>query len=127
MLVVEGEESAWVLGDEVSDIIPKSGTGWKLSLVGDLKTIITNISLNGIGFWVYQYKDSEDYYIMVSDPKGGAADVTDNRNSEFYYLTDDSNTLDLTYYTYYAYVNNIDDEYTLIVNGEVIPVVDEQN
>jgi hypothetical protein len=126
MLVVEGEESAWVLGDEFSDIIPKSGSRWKFSIAGDLNTIISDISLNGIDFSVDHYMDSDDYYITVTNPNGGVIDVTDNRNSKFFHIEKYNNMLDITYYIYYAYVHDLDDEYTLIVNGEVITVLDEQ-
>ncbi len=109
ILVVEGEESALVIGDDVSDIIPKSGTGWKQSLAWDVKIVVNKRSSNGIVFWVYQYKDTRDYYVAASDPKGGSIDVTDNRDSVFYHEEEPNNTFDVTIYTY-ALASMIDDD-----------------
>lgn len=126
-LVVEGEESAWVIGEDVTDMISKSDTGWKLSVSEGAEMISHGISPKETVFYVDQYEDTDDYYVTVLAPEWGSAGVTDNRNSQFYYLTDDDEILDTTYYTYYAYVHDLDDEYVLIVNGEVIPVLDRQD
>lgn len=130
-LVVEGEESALVIGKEkdtlIYSIIPESNTGWKLGIGLDINTStsISNSSSNIVSIWVDQYKDTEDYYITVFDSDGAALDITDNRNSKFYHLDKSSVRDDETFYTYYAYVHDLDDKYSLIVNGEVIPVLDK--
>ncbi len=128
-LVVEGEESALVIGKEKDaynySIIPTSNTGWKLGLGLDIKTSISNSSSNEVAIWVTQYKDSEEYYITVFDRNGAACDITDNRNSKFYHLDKSSVRDDETFYIYYVYVHNLDDEYALIVNGKTYLVMDE--
>lgn len=127
ILVVEGQESALVIGDAGEknsfDIIPKSGTGWKLSLAWDANIVFHDVPSDNVIFRVYQYKDSNEYYIEVLNVRGTALDVADNRDSEFCQLKQANNTLDITLNTYYAYVHDLDDKYALIVNGEVIPVL----
>lgn len=129
ILVVEGQESALVIGDAGKknsfDIIPKSGTGWKLSLAWDANIVLNDIPSDNVIFRVYQYKDSSEYYIEVLNGMGTALDVADNRDSEFCRLKQANNTLDITLNTYYAYVHNLDDEYTLTVDGKTFSVMDE--
>lgn len=125
-LVVEGEDTALVIGEgrkgDVYGIVPKSDTGWKLPMAFGTKLIIDKITSDEVIFQVCRYKDSEEYYITVFNSNGAAADVTDNRNSKFYHLDKSNIARDETFYSYYAYVHGLDDEYTLIVNGEAIPV-----
>lgn len=122
-LVVNGEKTDFVIGKngdtDVYAIIPKSGNGWKLGMGSDTKKVIQTLS-DGITVCVYQYKNSGDCYITVLDTNGGASEVSDNHNSEFYYLDKTNSTLNKTFYTYYAYINEFDDRYTLIVNGNTI-------
>jgi hypothetical protein len=127
MFVVEGEKSAMVVGTEVFNIMLKTDTGWKLDSYSDVERIYSNQAIDPVCFDVYHYKDSNDYYIIVFAWDGCAIDVTDNRNSGFYHSMKTSDASGETIHSYYAYVHDLDDEYTLIVNGEVIPVLDEQN
>jgi hypothetical protein len=119
MFVVEGEESAMVVGTEVSTIISKTDTGWK---VGPLCGVeYSAFEQNDVHFAVYHYKDTKDYYIQVRESNGHAINIADNINSEFYH---EGEFIDPPGERCYAYVHDLDDEYTLIVNGEVIPVLD---
>jgi hypothetical protein len=127
IFVEEGEESALVAGENECRFLTKSDTGWKLSSIGDTKTVFSGSLLNHMNYNVEQYKDSDDYYITVSDVYGCASNVADNRNSEFYREENTCDVDDGIYYTYYTYVHDLDDDYTLIVNGKEFPVVDEQN
>lgn len=128
-LVVEGISTAFVAGGERDDspstIIPRSDTGWKLALGLDTETIINKFTSDKVIFQVDQYKDSEEYYITVYNANGAAAEVSDSRNSKFYHLDKSSNGDDETFYTYYAYVHDLDDQYTLTVNGKTYSVMDE--
>ncbi len=124
-LIVDGEKTDFVVGAkgdaDVYLIIPKSGDGWKLGMGLNTKRVFQTIS-NGIIIYVYQYKNTNDYYITVLDTNGGAIDITDNHNSEFKYLEKINSTLDKTFYNYYAYINNFDNQYALTVNGNTIKI-----
>ena len=128
-LVVEGTNTAFVIGGEGKDssytIIPRSDTGWKLGPALDVNTSISKFSSNKVKIYVDQYKDSEEYYITVYNANGAAAEVSDSRNSKFYHLDKSSNGDDETFYTYYSYVHDLDDQYTLTVNGKTYSVMDE--
>lgn len=124
-LIVNGEKTDFIVGSKgdtnVYIIVPKSNDGWKLGMGLDTKRVIQTIS-DGISVNVYQYKDSDDYYITVLDTSGGASDVTDNRSSKFQCLEKSNSVLNETFYTYYAYVNDYNDQYALTVNGETIKI-----
>lgn len=75
--------------------------------------------------YVYRYRDSEDYYITVLDTKGGTSVVKDNQNSEFFCLKKANTALNEIYCTYYAYVADLSDSYSVTVNGETIVLNEE--
>lgn len=122
-LAVEGDKTAFVIGEkgdaDIYSIIPKSNDGWKLGMGFDTKKVNQKIS-NGITIYVYRYQKSDDYYITVLNTNGGDFEVTDNHNSRFCYLDEMNPTLHKTFYTYYAYIQNMDDQYRLTVNGKEI-------
>lgn len=124
-LIVDGEKTDFVVGEkgdaDVYAIIPKANGGWKIGMGLDTKRIIQTIS-DGITIYVYQYKNTSDYFITVFDAKGGSSDITDNHNSEFKCLEKTNSTLGKTFYTYYAYINNFDAQYSLTVNGNSIQI-----
>lgn len=124
-LVVDGEKTDLVVGtkgdEDIYAIVPKSNNGWKLGTGLDTKRMIQTIS-DGVIIYVYQYKNTDDYYITVFDANGGSTDITDNRDSEFKYLETYNSALNETFYTYYAYIGGFDNQYALTVNGTSIKV-----
>lgn len=122
-LIVDGEKTDFVVGAKgdayIYAIVPKSNNRWKIGMGLDTKRIIQIIS-DGITIYVYQYKNTNDYFITVLDTEGGSLDIADNHNSDFKYLEKSNSTLDKTFYTYYAYINDFDDQYTLTVNDKSI-------
>ena len=124
-LIVDGEKTDFVVGvkgdADVYLIIPKSSDGWKLGMGLDTKRTFQTIS-NGIVIYMYQYKNTDDYYITILDTNGGSTDIADNRNSEFRYLEKFNDTLGKSFFTYYAYINNYDDQYVVTVNGNSIKI-----
>ena len=124
-LIVDGEKTNFVVGVKgdvnIYAIIPKSDNGWKLGMSFDTKRVIQKIS-DGVTIYMYQYKNTDDYYITVLDTNGGLSKISDNLGSEFQYLDKSNSTLNKTFYTYYAYINNFNDQYTLTVNDKTIKV-----
>ena len=121
--IIEGEESDLAIGKKENDkayanilaIIPKTNDGWKLSTLGDLKRV-TSSSLRGVSIDVYQYKNSDDYYIMVYCLKNNTLELTDNRDSKFEYFEGKNGTNQ----TYCTYIHCFDEEYVITVDGNPI-------
>lgn len=126
-MIVAGDKADFVVGAkgdaDVYAIVPKANGGWKIGMGLDTKRIVHTVS-DGITVYVYQYKNTNDYFITVSDTNGGSLDITDNHHSEFQYLENPNSTLGKTYYTYYACINGLDDQYALTVNGKFIQIQD---
>lgn len=126
-LTVDGRNTDMVVAkksnNNVYAIMPKSNDGWKLSIGLDTRRIVRQVS-DGIIVEVYQYKYTDDYYIVVLNTNGGASKISDNQNSEFYYLTEINNTLKKTFYTYYAYIYDFNDQYTLTINESTISLIE---
>ena len=123
-MVIEGEETDFVLGikgeDSIMAIIPKSDNGWKLGMGFDTKRVFLTVS-GEISIRVYRYKNSDDYYIGVHDMNGYILEITDNHGDEFKCFKKNTNNM---YFenacTYYAYINDFNDQYILTVNGKEI-------
>ena len=125
-LVVSGDHSDFVLSEKDDAktylIVPKAANGWKVGRGIDTKKIAYKF-VNGISVSVYQYKNTGDYFVYVLDTSGGASQITDSKQSDFYSLENNSNLLDKTFVSYYAHISNFDSQYWVIVNGiQIIPL-----
>ncbi len=124
-LIVEGEMTDFVVGTKddtyIYAVIPKVTDGWKIGIGSDVKKFAKAIN-DGITINVYRYKNTSDYFITVLDTKGGATAITDKYNSEFKISENFNSTLNKTFYTYYAYINNFDEQYSVNVNGKTIKI-----
>ena len=124
-LVVDGNESDFVVGTKggtyVYAIVPKSNNAWKMGMGSDIRRMVQTIS-DGVTVYVYQYKNTNDYYITVLDTNGGSSDITDNRNSKFEHLDNVNSTLNQTFCTYFAFIDGFDKQYALTVNGKSIRI-----
>ena len=124
-LVVDGNESDFVVGTKggtyVYAIVPRSNNAWKMGMGSDIRRMVQTIS-DGVTIYVYQYKNTNDYYITVLDTNGGSSDITDNRNSKFEHLDKANSTLNKTFYTYFAFIDSFDEQYALTVNGKSIRI-----
>ena len=122
-LVVEGNNCDFVVErKEDTDkylIIPKDEVGWKIGVGLNTKRIIQKIS-NGITVYVYQYKNTSDYFITVFDTNGGEATVTDDYDTEFSSLERYNDFLGETFVTYYAHIPELNQQYSVTVNGNKI-------
>ena len=114
--VIEGEESSFVIGDHKDTdnylIIPKVEQGWQVALGIDTNLVYNNLS-DGIVVNVYQYRDSNDYYVIVYDSNNNIQGVVDNRGSIFVAVEKQANNQHVT--KYYAFVANYDTEYEVRV------------
>ena len=119
-LVISGEETDMAVGREVGTdntqiiaILSKSEKGWGVSSGLDIKDIYSGI-VDGIYISVMQYKDTDDYYIEVTDLFGNDLTVRDNMDSVFSrYVTEEK-------YYYYAYIKKFSiEEYRVEINGRI--------
>lgn len=122
-LVVTGNTSDFVIGEKgdkyVLAAVPKENAKWKVGLGSYIK-IVSQFFSDDVSISVYQYKNTEEYYIVVFGLKGEELTIFDNRNSSFYTLNREASVVNKTYYSYYAYVNAFDEQYIITVNGKLI-------
>lgn len=119
-LVVEGDESDFVV-NRVNEtdtylIIPKSEDGWKIGIGSNTKRIIQKHS-DEIVIYIYQYKNTNDYFITIFNTDGGGLNLSDNYNTKFYSLEKNNNILGKTFVTYYAHVPYFNHQYSILVDG----------
>ena len=123
-LIVEGDACDFVVDSKDKGntilIIPKTADGWKVGIGLNIKRLDHKFS-NGIVFDVYQYKDTNDYFITVFDTNGGESTISDENNTEFIpskerYI----DPLGKSFVTYYAHLTDFGPNYTVTVNGNVI-------
>ena len=122
-LIVEGDDCDFII-DRKNDsdiylIIPKTADGWKIGIVSNTKRIVQKLS-NGIVLYVYQYKDTSDYFITILDTNGGESTVSDEYNTKFFSLERYNDSLEKNFVTYYAHITNLNPQYSVIVNDNKI-------
>lgn len=122
-LVVEGNNCDFVIDrknhSDTYLIIPKTADGWKIGVGLNTKRIVQKLS-NGITVYVYQYKNTSDYFITILDTNGGESTVLDDYDTKFYSLERNNDSLGKTFVTYYAHISNFNPQYSVIVNGNKI-------
>lgn len=122
-LIVEGDDCDFII-DRKNDsdtylIIPKTADGWKIGVGSNTKRIVQKLS-NGIVLYVYQYKDTSDYFITILDTNGGESTVSDEYNTKFFSLERYNDSLGKIFVTYYAHITNLNPQYSVIVNDNKI-------
>lgn len=118
-LVVEGNESDYVIGSKEAKFFTKSDSGWKVPIIN----IAITKGISHVGsttIYVSQYNFSDEYYVTVIDPQKSTLELKDNCNSTFYKLDNHENASNVMSCVYYTYVNKITDQYSITVNGEEV-------
>ena len=113
--VIEGKETAYVIGSKDSIIVERTNNGWRYPV----KSMIRAKAIKkeeDFTIYVEQYNQSEEYYVTVLYLGEDSVHITDNRNSCFQNINQEDS------HFYCTYVNQIDDEYTIILNDKVIEV-----
>lgn len=128
-LIVEGDNSDFIVDckndSDTYLIIPKTADGWKIGIGADTKKIVQKLS-NGIVLNVYQYKNTNDYFVTILDTNGGESIITDEHNTKFYSLERNNDYLGKTFITYYAHIDKLNPQYSVIVNDNKIVVKQKQ-
>ena len=122
LLVVEGKDSTLVIGEDkkadyVYLLLPKCPNGWKLGRGIDKKLKEQTVK-EEIVVSLYQYHESNDYYITILDMSGKKLEIMDSCGSSF--VTLDNKEMDAEYTFYFSNVSQYDKNYWVKVNGEKV-------
>ena len=122
-LVIKGESTDFVVGGDADSninlIVPKTDNGWKIGLGKDIKRVFQR-NIEGYSICVYQYENSDEYYLSVLKVDGGNFEISDEFNSEFYSISKYNDSLNETQYTYYAYIPSFNAQYSIFLDGAEI-------
>ena len=126
-MVLEGENSSLVVEKKKASvysgmIVPRCDSGWKLGMGIDTKRIWESHS-SECNIVCYQYKNTGEYYVCVM-PFKEIQTISDNKNSEFISIETDEKLLLPQLTLYYAYVQDLGDEYQIDVNGVRMSIKD---
>lgn len=119
MLVVEGDESAFVIGQrdetELIMMVPKENGKWLVGAGSEFNTVAYRF--NGeVTIYIRQCKKTNDYYISVSEVTGKEIHIVDSKNTEFVSLRRETDL----FTKYYAFIPDYDENYWITVDGEQI-------
>ena len=126
-LIIEGENCDFVV-DRKNDtdtyiFIPKTETGWKIGTGVNTKERL-HAFYDGIMLKVYQYKDTNDFFVTIFNIDGGYMEITDCYNSKIFSLEKENDSLGKTYVTYYTHLTEINPQYYMIINGEKVSLIE---
>lgn len=122
--VLDGENSTMIIAEDYDNsnqiaIMPKAAnkTKWKIGTAYNIKNI-AKLRNDNVIFYIYSYKKTNDYYIIISIIDKNVNTISDNCGSDFI-LVDKNQTL-YYYYNYVAYIKNYNDDYMIFINNEEI-------
>ena len=125
-LVVNGNETDFVVGNVSYLILPKTEKGWKTAAGFDLKTVCSK-RIEGITVaTIYKNRNYDDLYVVISMVEGNQNEIGDNVGSKFYskkYADAEKHFGD--YYMYVAHINKSDKPYCININGEEILITEQ--
>lgn len=109
-----------------SEIVPKNGEHWKIGSVFSHNIVHKEIyTLNGTTYniVVHHLNNTDDFYIEIDGwLLKEKPSISDNKNSDFWCFDEpNSNMTDKTYF-FFAYIEDVDKDYQLVINGELINI-----
>ena len=115
-LVAEGKESALAVSAESVYILRRHGSGWKLDPSFDkaLGVINTDTALA----YLYRFRDTQDYYVLVYNLGAEPVSVSDNRETAFQSAGQRAPQSGQAFVSHCGYVPEADGDYRLYLNGE---------
>lgn len=129
--VIEGSESALIIykDDDSSgiSIIPKSDDSWQINPFFSYDTVYKKKLYTkeiDCDVTIFQSKKTDDYYIEIDNWfTAQKVNISDNRGTNFLCFEESSAEITIKSYTFYAYVEDIDDNYTIQINDEIINIL----
>lgn len=120
--VLEGKNSDLIISTNNDSrschIIPKSQNGWKIGTSTDLREIADKW-LDRIDFEIQQYKNTNDYYLIITDMSGKKLNVSDSCNSKIVCFKRNLGNNKTQTYDYCAYIKSFNEEYSVTVDGKI--------
>ena len=114
---VSGETADLAIGEKKTTmILPKTDKGWKLPFVFWEKTIYRMYD-DGIVVILDQYECAGAFFVTVYRDDGKECTVSDDRDSVFQCRKEPGFSENQPFCTYYAYINAMDSQYRLTVDG----------
>lgn len=114
ILYKNNDANSWV-------IVPKKNNSWKLDVFGFNRSLITK-TVDRRMINVYNAKNTDDYYVTVWDPSATEiVGIADDQGTEFEHI-EENNATSTKNVTYYGYVRNITDGYSLTIDGNEIKI-----
>ncbi|MBR1763237.1 MAG: hypothetical protein IJ731_07735 [Eubacterium sp.] len=96
-------------------IIPKNNKGWKIGRGIDTKSL--NVSSNKLySVDICNYRNTDEWYIILTDWNDEIYSLCDNKNSTFKELSQTAKSRELK--NYVAYIGKFDSSYVLIINNQ---------
>ena len=122
-LIVEGDTCDFVVerknATEKHLIVPKTADGWKVGLSTDIKRIVYKSSEEFLAF-VYQYKNANEYFVVILDKDGGKSTISDEYNTQFLSFEVSNDSIGYTPVTYYGHITDFNSQYSVTVDGQKI-------
>jgi len=100
-------------------IVPKTIDGWKIGIGSDMRERAQAFD-KGVSVQLFQYKNTDDYFITVLDASGGESEISMNDDVTFYSLTSQDSYTKKTYVTYFAHISDFTSPCEVIVNGRQV-------
>lgn len=125
VLVVEGVSCDLVIANKNSSnthlIIPKTTDGWKIGIGLDTRKIKQKL-VDDLIIYVYQYRDTSDYFVVISSTTDQSLNIADSYGSAFLNMTNESSSLNVNFMTYYTHISEFNEDYRLYINNDQVLV-----
>ncbi len=128
--IMDGEESTLILyrddGIDGFCILPKDHKGWKIRPFLSYDTVYQRKLYSQsvkCDIEVYHAKNTTDYYVAVDNWfVDSPINISDNRENEFFCVAEESSMKGMNFYSYYTYVEELNDGYKIKVGDVSVSV-----
>ncbi len=121
-LLIKGNHCDFIVDENKGSIthliIPKTPDGYKIDTGYNTKIVSQKVKDNMI-MYVYNYRDTKDYFVVVFNTGGKILNIEDQFESKFESLNYYNNSLKCDFFTYYAHISKYDTDYRVRINGDV--------
>lgn len=113
--IIDGKNTSMVISeDDTIYIYPRYNNVYKLPT--GIMTNVKQIYSDGVEIQILTYKNSGDYYVVISSTNKNFEHIRDNVSSEFY----ERKFYDIS--EYYAYLKKYNGEYSVILDDKIIMI-----
>ena len=98
-------------------IVPRAENKWKIGLGKDTRKVWQKNTEDGI-ICVYQYANTQDYYVQVLWLTEHEVSISDVWQSEFHFIESDD-AIKTPLKSYYTYIPGFNEQYWIKINGQI--------